>query len=507
MDIVSCVLALVVAPVASAAEPLSGQRVVELAQAQIPEALETYRDLLSLPNDANFPDDMSLVVEWLEDAFEKRGFETQRIPTAGSPLLLASRPVPGAARTVLIYLQADGQPVEPTAWHQRDPYEPVLKEADGGGGWKQIPWARLSGDRDPDWRIFARSASDSKGPIAQFLAALDALAAAGRQTDFDMKVIVDTEEEMGSPNLPAAVETHRDLLAADMLVIFDGPPHVSGRPTLDFGARGIATVSLTVYGPRLPQHSGHYGNYLPNPAVRLAQIIASMKDDRGRVTIPGFYDGVSLDVATLQRLARVPDDEASILSRMGVAEPDAVAGSLQQAIQFPSLNVRGMRSAWVGSESRTIVPATAVAEIDVRLVLESDPERLIRLVREHIERLGYHLTSGAPTDEERKEHARIASFQSSIFYAAYRTEIDSDAGLWLRSAFEHLYGEEPILIRTSGGSIPISPFVQTLGVPAVSVGTVNPDNNQHSPNENLRLGNFEDGIATILAVLAHPLGK
>ena len=232
-----------------------------------------------------------------------------------------------------------------------------------------------------------------------------------------------------------------------------------------------------------------------------------MKDDRGRVTIPGFYDGVSLDVATLQRLARVPDDEASILSRMGVAEPDAVAGSLQQAIQFPSLNVRGMRSAWVGSESRTIVPATAVAEIDVRLVLESDPERLIRLVREHIERLGYHLTSGAPTDEERKEHARIASFQSSIFYAAYRTEIDSDAGLWLRSAFEHLYGEETILIRTSGGSIPISPFVQTLGVPAVSVGTVNPDNNQHSPNENLRLGNFEDGIATILAVLAHPLGK
>ena len=128
----------------------------------------------------------------------------------------------------------------------------------------------MSGDRDPDWRIFARSASDSKGPIAQFLAALDAPAAAGRQTDFDMKVIVDTEEEMGSPNLPAAVETHRDLLAADMLVIFDGPPHVSGRPTLDFGARGIATVSLTVYGPRLPQHSGHYGNYLPNPAVRLA---------------------------------------------------------------------------------------------------------------------------------------------------------------------------------------------------------------------------------------------
>ena len=402
MRIVSCVLALAVASTASAAEPLSAQRVAELARAQIPAALETYRDLLSLPNDANFPDDISLVVEWLEGAFEKRGFETQRIPTAGSPLLLASRPAPDATRTVLIYLQADGQPVDPTAWHQRDPYEPVLKESDGGGGWKQIPWDRLSGDRDPDWRIFARSASDSKGPIAQFLAALDALAAAGRQTDFDMKVIVDTEEEMGSPNLPAAVDGHRDLLAADMLVIFDGPPHVSGRPTLDFGARGIATISLTVHGPRLPQHSGHYGNYLPNPAVRLAQIIASMKDDRGRVTIPGFYDGVSLDVATLQQLASVPDDEAALLDRLGVSEPDAVAGSLQQAIQFPSLNVRGMRSAWVGSESRTIVPATATAEIDVRLVLESDPERLIRLVREHIERLGYHLTSGAPTDEERQ---------------------------------------------------------------------------------------------------------
>jgi acetylornithine deacetylase/succinyl-diaminopimelate desuccinylase-like protein len=255
----------------------------------------------------------------------------------------------------------------------------------------------------------------------------------------------------------------------------------------------------------VPQHSGHYGNYAPNPALKLAQLLASMKDERGRVTIPGWYDGISLDRGTRATLDRVPDDEDAIRGALGIATTDDVGNSLQEAMQYPSLNIRGMSSGWVGEQRRTIVPATATAEVDVRLVLETDPNRLLGLVRDHIAARGYYLLDREPAEEERLTHPRIATFRSEISYLAFRTEFDSEPGRWLTNAMTRLYGEPPIKIRTSGGSIPISPFVQTLGVPAVSVPTVNPDNNQHSPNENLRLGNFLEGIEVILAVLTEPM--
>jgi acetylornithine deacetylase/succinyl-diaminopimelate desuccinylase-like protein len=500
-------LMIVPAPAQLNAQQLTRERIQQLTEAHADFAFELYRELLSLPNDALVPEDMVRVTEWLEAAFGFIGFETERLAMPGSDALLATREVPGADRTVLIYLQADGQPVDPGRWFQDSPWVPVLKERTADDEWNVIPWERLYEAPDEDWRMFARSTSDSKGPIAQFLTALTILNEAGTAPDFNMKVIVDTEEELGSPHLPEAVVRYRDKLAADMLVIFDGPPHVSGNPTLTFGARGIATITLTTYGPRVAQHSGHWGNYVPNPALRLAEMLASMKDDEGRVTIPGFYDGIALDEETRRILAAVPDDVEALHDRMGISEPDAVARSPQEAIQYPSLNIRGMSAGWVGAQSRTIIPPTATAEIDVRLVLESDPERLVRLIREHVEGLGYSITQGEPTDEERRLHPRLASFTYDVSYRAYRTDFDSEPGRWLSAAFVHLFGEEPIMIRTSGGSIPISPFVTTLELPAVSVGTVNPDNNQHSPNENLRVGDFLRGIRIMTAVLSQPLAE
>ncbi len=404
--------------------------------------------------------------------------------------------IPGARHTVLVYLQADGQPVDPDRWSQESPWIPVLKHRGTGGDWQQIDWSRLGGDVDLDWRVFARSASDSKGPIVQFLSAISRLDRNGVVPDFDLKVIVDTEEELGSPNLAPAVEEFRRDLAADMLVIFDGPPHASGRPTLTFGARGIATVTLQTFGPRVPQHSGHYGNWTPNPALRLAQVLASMKDDSGRVLIEGWYDGIEIDQPLREALASVPDDRAAMLAAQGFSLPDAVAPTLQEAIQYPSLNIRGLESGWVGDQARTIIPASATAEIDIRLVLESEPERLIGLLRSHLERLGYTVTEGPPTDSQRSEHARLISMNSAISYGAFRTDFDSLPGRWLNRALTRRNGEPPILVRTFGGSIPIAPFVQTLDVPAVVVPTVNPDNNQHSPNENLRLRELFAGVET-----------
>ncbi len=487
------------------AEPLSVEEIRERVDDNYAESIALYREFLSLPNDASYPGDILKLVEWMEPAFAARGFQVQRIPTDGSPALFAERRSEDADGTVLVYLQSDGQPVDPSAWEQDDPFSPVLKTQRENGSWGQIPWDSLDGEINPNWRVFARSASDSKGPMAQFLIAMDILNQAGHVLDFNLKVIIDTEEEMGSPNLPQAVIDNRELLAADLLLIFDGPPHASNEPTVKFGARGIVTITLETYGPRVPQHSGHYGNYAPNPAFHLSRILASMKDADGRVLIPGYYDGVELSEDVRELLAAVPDDEVAIRSAMGIARADRIGENLQESVQYPSLNIRGLSSGWVGAESRTIVPATATAEIDVRLVKESDPDYLVNLIRRHIEDMGYYVIDREPTEDERQTRSGIVKFTSNFSYAAYRSGFDEAAGRLARKGLTHLYGEEPILIRTSGGSIPISPFVETLGVPAASVPTVNIDNNQHSPNENLRLGNFKEGIAMLVSVLSQDL--
>jgi len=475
----------------------------ELSAIYAKKSFPMLKELLSIPNDAFYPEDIEKNVVWCENAFEKRGFSTQRLATKTAPLLLAERKHPNAKKTVLIYLQIDGQPTDSTRWFQESPYKPVLKKK-SGDDWQEIPWENIS-DYEDDWRVFARSTSDAKGPVAMFLTALDAATDENIVPNYNIKVIMDFEEELGSPQLPKAVKENSQLLKADMLIIYDGPRHITNKPTLTFGARGIATITLTTYGPVVPQHSGHFGNYAPNPALRLSKLLASMKDDEGRVLIPGFYDGIQIDGDTKKILKAVPDDELQINERLQIAEADKVGSYYQEAIQYPSLNIRGMQSGWIDEKVRTIIPGWARAEIDVRLVLETDPERLLKLVKDHIVGQGYYVIDREPTKEERLEHKKIATFASEISYQSFRTDFDSEVGLWLRKALKNTFGEEPIMIRMSGGSIPISPFVITLGIPAVTVPTVNRDNNQHSPNENIRLGNYREGIKTMLAILAEKL--
>ncbi len=462
------------------------------------------KEMLSIPNDAFYPADIEKNIQWCEKAFERRGFKNRRIETKTVPLLLAERKHKRAEKTVLVYLQIDGQPVDTTRWSQESPYIPTLKKMDEAGNWEAIAWDSIANYED-DWRVFARSASDAKGPVAMFLAALDAAKDLNITPNYNLKVIMDFEEELGSPQLPGAVTENAELLAADMLIIFDGPRHITNRPTLTFGARGIATLQLTTYGPVVPQHSGHFGNYAPNPALRLSKLLASMKDDEGRVSIEGFYDGIFIDPETEKILKSVPDDEEQIRDRLQVAEVDKVGSYYQESIQYPSLNIRGMQSGWIDEKVRTIIPGWARAEIDVRLVLESDPDRLIQLISDHIESEGYYVMDREPTKEERLQYAKIATLTHEISYQSFRTAFDSEVGLWLTKALTRAFDEDPIRIRMSGGSIPISPFVITLNIPAVTVPTVNRDNNQHSPNENLRLGNYREGIKTMLAILDEKL--
>ncbi|CAN5148073.1 M20/M25/M40 family metallo-hydrolase [soil metagenome] len=487
------------------AQDVMSLQLEELSHLHLKDAIYELRDMLSIPNIGTIPAHVEANVRWMDNAFSARDFDINILETDGPPLLLAGKHVDDSYPTVLFYMHVDGQPVDPSKWSQEDPFTPVLKEMDESGNWEIIEWDRIEGEIDPEWRIFARSASDDKGPIGMFLKAIDILEEEGYSPAYNVKVVLDFEEEIGSPHLPDAVVRYRDELMADHMVILDGPRHPGNLPTISFGARGIQTMTLTVHGPKNPQHSGHYGNYTPNPAFRLAEVLSSMKDEHGRVTIPGFYDGIELDEETLKILKAVPDDEESIKEKMGIAGQDSVAVFLQAARQYPSLNIRGMASGWVGDDVRTIIPSEAIAEIDIRLVVESDPDRLIQLVKDHIRTLGYHITDEEPSDEERLTYDRLITVTHDFSYEAYRTDIDSPTGDWLSRAMNRAFDEEPVLIRTSGGSVPISPFVTTLGVPAVGVPTVNNDNNQHSPDENLRIGNFREGIKTVLSILTEPV--
>lgn len=461
------------------------------------QIMAEFVELLSIPNVASDHANIRRNAEFVRGMLERRGMKAELLETAGNPLVYGQKNVPGAAKTILFYIHYDGQPVDPVKWKQPGPFTPIMRDGRMEDGAKQIA-DFLTRDKFPgDWRIYARSASDDKAPIAAFCAALDAI---GGRLRSNIHVVLDGEEEASSPSLPAAVAKYRDKLKADLLLVFDGPVHASGRPTLAFGARGIVTVDLTVFGPKMALHSGHYGNWIPNPAVRLAQLVASMKDDQGRTIIDGFYSAVPpLTDAQRQILKSVPDDEPALLKLFGVARPDAVGESLQEAIQYPSLNIRGMHS---GYEDRTIIPPDATAAIDIRLVKETPSAHMLELLRAHVEKQGYHIVAGEPTDVERAQYPKLARLTvSEAASEAFRTEPESPDAAAVTQALERMWGAPPVLIRTMGGTVPIAEFIRVLNVPAVTVPIVNFDNNQHGDNENLRVGNLWSGIVTLASML------
>ncbi len=460
-------------------------------------------ELLSIPNVAADRENIRRNAAWLRDQLTTRAFTAAILETTGNPLVFGELKVPGAARTILFYVHYDGQPVNPKDWRQPSPFIPILRDARMEAGGKEIPngLAALSSFA-PDMRIYARSASDDKSPFIALCAALDALKAHGIQLTSNVKVILDGEEEAGSPSLVPAIAKYRDRLAADVMYILDGPVHPSERPTVVYGARGNVTIELTVYGPKFALHSGHYGNWVPNPAMRLAQLLATMKGDDGRVSIEGFYDGITPVTADEKAmLDAVPDEPASLMKLFGIAAPERAELSLQEALQLPTLNVRGLSSAFVGAGARTIIPDTAVAAIDVRLVKETPADRMAKLVRGHILKQGWYIVEGEPDDATRAKYSKIVRVAAGGGTNAYRTSPLLPVSRQTISALSTMFAEAPVQIRTSGGTVPITPFIEALGFPAMSLPTVNFDNNQHGENENLRLGHFFRGVTTMAAVL------
>ena len=464
--------------------------------------LSELREWLAIPNVANDTANIQRNAAKLKSMLEARGVKAQLLPIEGrGPVVFGELAAPGATRTVIFYCHYDGQPTDPARWTDTKPWEPALRTASIPAGGRLIPFPQAGATIDENWRIYARSASDDKSPIVAILTALDALRAQRIAPSVNLKFIFDGEEEDGSPNLQRTLLAHRELLKGDVLINADGPVHQSGRPLIDFGNRGVMGLEITVYGPSRGLHSGHYGNWAPNPAMRLAQLLASMKDADGRVLISGFYDDVTpLSEREKRAVAEMPNMDAELKRELLLGSTDGGGQRLVEMINFPSLNIRGIRSGYVGAQAQNLVPAEATVSLDVRLVKDVDPKKQFDRIVAHVRRQGYLVVDRDATAEERLGNARVAKVVYEGGYKTSRTSMDLPVAVALIRAVEGAVG--PVVkMPTSGGSSPMFIFGD-LNLPVIGVPMVNHDNNQHTENENLRIGNLWRGIEIYAAIIA-----
>lgn len=464
--------------------------------------IKNFADLLSIPNDALDTENIQLNARAIADMFEARGFAMRLLHEEGAPpLVYGELTTPGATRTVAIYVHYDGQPVEDANW-THSPYEPVLYSRAIADGGEIIPFP-VAGDRiHPDWRIYARSASDDKAPIPALLAAIDALQAADIPFTSNIKLVFDGEEERSSPHLAAYLRNHRSLFKdVDLWLFCDGPGHQSGAPQLVFGVRGVAEMEVTVYGPNRGLHSGHYGNFAPGPGWRLARLLASMKDDDGAVLIKDFYKSAApITAAERQAIAAAPSDDDSLRALFGLAQSEAGDAPLGERLMIPALNLKGLKSAEVGEKARNIIPPTATASIGLRLAKGDDPSAMLDLIEGHIKRQGYHIVREDPDAATRKKYPLIAKLKRNEGYRAVRTKMDNRTIAPLIAAARKV-SDDLVLNPTLGGSLPLFMFEEASPAPIVILPIANFDNNQHAADENIRIGNLFYGVDAYAAML------
>ncbi|MBV8202378.1 MAG: M20/M25/M40 family metallo-hydrolase [Acidobacteria bacterium] len=468
------------------------------------EIVEELAKFVSLRNVASDRADMLANADALAAMLKRRGLAARRLEAAGSPpAVYAELRAPGARRTVVVYAHYDGQPADSADWHGHgNPWKPVLRTGPLPAG-KDVDLASAPAPLPPEWRLFARAASDDKGPIVGMLTALDALRSAGVAPSVNLKFFFEGEEEAGSPHLDAILKQNRELLAADAWLLCDGPVHQSRQFQVVFGARGYAGLDLTVYGASRPLHSGHYGNWAPNPAALLAQVLAGMRGPDGEILIDGFAQDVRpLSASEHQAAAALPPVEDNLRRELGIGWTEGKGERLQELVMRPALNVRGLRSAQVGPQARNAIPTEATASLDFRLVPDQTPERVHAEVEEHLRRLGFFVVHGEPDAATRLAHGKLVRLDWAEGYPGARTAMDLPASRAVIKTVEEGLGSPVLAVPMLGGSIPIYLFTDIMKVPVIAVPTVNYDNSQHAPDENLRLQNLWDGIEVFAALFA-----
>ena len=468
--------------------------------------INEFVSFLSIPNLAADTENIKRNTSFIMEMMQKRGIDNVQLlyPSTKNapPAVYGDVILPGAKQTLIFYAHYDGQPVNPLQWAKGlEPFTPKLYT--GPIENSQPVLYPATGMYEPQWRIYTRGASDDKGGVAAILNAYDAVKKMGMRLNSNIKFFFEGEEEAGSPYLSEILQQYKTQLQSDLWIICDGPVHQSGKKLIAFGVRGDAHVDLTVYASKRPLHSGHYGNWAPNPAMMLVKLLASMKDDNGKVIVKGFYDDVTpLTIQELQALKKVPGVDEQMKNELGIITTDMKGKSLVESINLPSLNINGIQSANVGKLASNVIPTTATAVLDLRLVLGNDWKRQQKKVIDHIKLKGFTVIDHEPTDEERKQFPKLIKvITGNDSYNAQRTSMSLPIIKKVIGAVQSTTNDQVVLMPTLGGSLPLFVFEKYLNAKTITIPIANHDNNQHAENENIRLLNFWNGIETMAALM------
>ncbi len=492
----------------AAASPLQDSvRAHRVAHEQ--ELMAEYREFVAIPNVGADQANIRRNAEFVVAMMQRRGIPAELLEgktAATNPAVFGEIKVAGATRTVVFYAHYDGMPVNPKDWAEGlDPWKPVFLTAPVGRGGKIITDWKPGDAIDPDWRLNGRASADDKAGVFSILNAYAALVATGAKPTVNVKFFFEGEEEMSSPHLGELLELHRAKLESDLWIICDGPRPVSGRKSVVFGVRGDVNVELIAYGAKRPLHSGNYGNWAPNPADRLVALLASMKDENGRVLIKGFYDEyVMFSGSERMAIKDAGASDAVLLKDLGLKQPEQPGRSLLEGFELPGLNLNGVTAANTGKTATNVIPAVARATLDLRLVLGIDWRKQTERVIEHIKAQGWHVVDHEPTDAERAEFARLIKVEIGHGYNAQRTLMNLPIAQSVVAAVQSTTNEPVVRQPTAGGSLPLSVIEEKLGAKVILVPAVNYDNNQHAENENLHIRFLWEGIETFAALMTIP---
>ncbi len=463
--------------------------------------IDEFIALLAIPNITSDHDNSQRNAETIARMMEQRGVRSRLVSVPGAnPVVFGEIRTPGATRTIVFYAHYDGQPLDPKEW-ATPPFEPALRDKPLQDGGKVIPLPAAGQPFNPEWRLYARGSGDDKAPIAAMLTALDAIRAAGIKTQSNIKFAFEGEEEGGSPNLEKILEANQQLFAGDLWLMCDGPVYQTRQQQIVFGARGDTGLDVTLYGPRVELHSGHYGNWALNPAMMLAQLLASMKNTQGRVLVDHFYDGITpLTPLEKSAIAEAPEIDAGLMREFWLGSTEGSPAKLNELITQPALNVRGMASSRTGGQASNVIPASAMASLDIRLAPGMDARQTISRVVEHIRKQGFFVVDKEPDADVRRSHPKVALVVVRGGDNAVRTPMDLPIAQEVIRVVESVRGPT-VKLPNMGGSLPLTSIVRPLGTHVIVVPIANHDDNQHSSNENLRLQNLWDGIELMAALM------
>lgn len=431
------------------------------------EYLARLIDYVRRPSISAYGEGMTDVANFLLERLQALGMHTQLMPTPGWPVVMGRRDDAPAAPTVLLYGHYDVQPPDPLEDWISPPFEPTLRNG----------------------RLYARGVGDNKGQHFAQLLAIEVLLELYGKLPCNVIVLLEGEEEVGSPHMPAFVQAHREALNADLVITSDGPVHESGQACILFGVRGVLSFELRAHGANRDLHSGNWGGVAPNPIWTLIHLLATMKNAQGEVTIDGFYEHVQPQ-GELERiaLAQLPVDEQAILEQLELKRFDMPAGRsiAERLSSWPTFTINGLHGGYAGPGSKTVLPHMAFAKCDIRLVADQSLEDIAQ-------KLSAHVQHHAPEVE--------CIIQGGM--QPSKTALDHPYTAALRAAVAAGQGQEPLLIPAMGGSLPDYVFTKILGLPAFVIPYANADEANHAPNENLELERFYKGIKTGVALLSY----